>query len=214
MQIDAVILDYGQVLSLKPHARDFEALQRTSGIDPSTFPAVFWQHRDAYDRGALDGPAFWAQVARDARTDFTPQQIEQLIALDIQLWVHPNPVMLEWVRLLGPRSVKTAVLSNMPLDHSRYLRQNAAWLQAFNHLCFSAELGLGKPDAAIYRSCLEGLQVPASQALFIDDREVHVLGARAVGLHGVGFESVDQLAKDLEPFGLAESFAEAAGRAG
>jgi FMN phosphatase YigB (HAD superfamily) len=102
----------------------------------------------------------------------------------------------------------------MPLDHSRYLRQNAAWLQAFNHLCFSGELGLGKPEAAIYRSCLEGLQVPASQALFIDDREVHVLGARAAGLHSVVFESVDQLAEDLEPFGLAESFAEAVERAG
>jgi putative hydrolase of the HAD superfamily len=214
MQIDAVILDYGQVLSLRPRPRDFETLQRTSGIDSSTFPEVFWQHRDAYDCGLLDGPAFWALVARDAHTSFTPRQIEQLIALDIQLWVHPNPVMLEWIRLLGPRGVRTAVLSNMPLDHSRYLHQNAAWLRAFDHLCFSGELGLGKPDAAIYRSCLAGLQVPASQAVFIDDREVNVLGARAVGLHGVGFEAVDQLAKDLEPFGLAESFAEAVGRAG
>jgi putative hydrolase of the HAD superfamily len=207
--IDAVILDFGKVLGLPPRDQDIETLRVACGINGADFTSAFWRHRDLYDRGALDGPAFWGLIARDAGISFTPQQIETLIALDIQLWIHPNPLMLEWARLLRQRGLKTAVLSNMPYDHSQFLRRNAGWLQVFDHLCFSAELKCGKPDAAIYRSCLEGLHVPASQALFIDDHEVHVRGARAAGLNSVVFHSVEQLAKDLEPFGLAESLAEA-----
>jgi HAD superfamily hydrolase (TIGR01549 family) len=122
--------------------------------------------------------------------------------------------MLAWTDLLTRRGVKTAILSNMAQDMSTHLRQTAKWLEPFSHLCFSGELGLGKPDAAIYQSCLEGLRVPAPQALFIDDLAVNVAAANTLGLHGVVFQSVEQLQKDLEPFGLAESLAEARSHGG
>jgi putative hydrolase of the HAD superfamily len=209
IQIDAVLLDYGKVLGLAPRDQDFETLRGTSGIDAAAFPSAFWKYRDLYDRGSLDGPAFWGMIARDANISFTSQRIEELIAQDIQLWIHPNTIMVRWARLLRQRGLKTAVLSNMPREHSRFLAHNAKWLQEFNHLCFSGELRCAKPDAAIYRACLQGLHVPAAQALFIDDHEIHVRGASAVGLHSLVFHSVERLEKDLEPFGLAESFAEA-----
>jgi putative hydrolase of the HAD superfamily len=214
MQIDAVILDYGHVLGLPPREDDFEALRKLSGLDGQVFRNAFWQYRDAYDRGAFDGPAYWQRIASDAGTSFSPEQIGKLMARDNQLWVHPHPVILEWARLLSRHGVKTAVLSNMPRDLATHLRQTAKWLEPFTYLCFSGELKLGKPDAAIFRFCLEALGVPAPQALFIDDREGHVAGARAVRLQGVVFRSVEQLRADLEPFGLAASLAEAAARVG
>lgn len=214
MQIDAVLLDYGGVLSLPPRGEDFEALRVTCGIDGGDFPTAFWKHRGLYERGELDGPAFWGRIASDAKITFTAQQIKQLIAQDIQLWVNPNTIMVEWARVLRQRGLKTAVLSNMPRDHSQYLSRDAKWLRAFNHLCFSSELKSAKPDAAIYRACLEGLHVSPTQALFIDDHDPHVRAARALGLHSLVFRSVEQLAKDLEPFGLTESIAEGMARGG
>jgi putative hydrolase of the HAD superfamily len=209
MQINAVILDYGYTLSLVPSEEEFEALRMVSGMAAETFRKAYWHHRDSYDRGVLDGPAYWQGIAGDAGGSFSPIQIENLIAGDKQLWDHPNPVMLAWADLLSRRGVKMAILSNMARDMSTYLRQTAKWLEPFSYLCFSGELGIGKPNAAIYRACLEGLRVPASQALFIDDLAVNVVAAHGVGLHGVVFQTVEQLQRDLEPFGLAESLAEA-----
>jgi HAD superfamily hydrolase (TIGR01509 family) len=110
--------------------------------------------------------------------------------------------------------LKTAVLSNMSRNVGAYLRRTFQWLELFNYLCFSSELRIGKPDPAIYHVCLEALGVPAPQALFIDDREVNIPAAHAVGMHGIVFRSVEQLQTDLEPYGLAESLAEAKARAG
>jgi len=136
-----------------------------------------------------------------------------LPTLDIQIWERPNPVMVEWVRVLRARGLRTAVISNMSRTVGDYLRRNAQWMDLFDPLCFSGELKMGKPNLAIYRVCLDALGVPAAQTLFIDDLEVNIAAAHAVGMHGIVFRSVDQLQTDLEPYGLAESLAEAKARA-
>jgi putative hydrolase of the HAD superfamily len=60
-------------------------------------------------------------------------------------------------------------------------------MAGFDHHTFSHRLRLIKPDAAIYRHAIEGLQVPAAQTLFVDDREENVDAARAAGLHALQY---------------------------
>ena len=119
--------------------------------------------------------------------------------------------MVEWVRVLRRRGLKTAILSNMSRYVANCLRQSAKWFDLFDHLCFSGDIGMAKPDRAIYHLCLDALGVPASQALFIDDREVNVAAAQGVGMQGIVFRSAEQLQPELEPYGLAESLAEVRG---
>jgi FMN phosphatase YigB (HAD superfamily) len=84
----------------------------------------------------------------------------------------------------------------------RYVRQEFDWLDQFDHLTFSAEVRLIKPDAAIYEHSLRGVGVAASEALFVDDKEPNVQGARAVGLRALRFRSVEQLRSDLQELGF------------
>lgn len=49
----------------------------------------------------------------------------------------------------------------------------------------SGEVGLRKPDVAIYELALDRLGVPADRVLFIDDADPNVLGARASGLRAL-----------------------------
>jgi putative hydrolase of the HAD superfamily len=122
--------------------------------------------------------------------------------------------MVEWANVLRARGLKTAVLSNMSRTVSGWLRQTAKWLAQFDHLSFSGELKMAKPGLEIYRSCLGALRVPAQEALFLDDREVNVMAARAVGMHGIVFRSVEELSPELEPYRLGLSLAEAKARVG
>jgi putative hydrolase of the HAD superfamily len=130
------------------------------------------------------------------------------------MWERPNPPMVEWVRILRAQGFRTAVLSNMSRTVGDYLRRTAKWLELFDHLAFSGELRLAKPDPAIFEECLRALQVPASRTLFVDDLEVNIAAARAVGMEGIVFRTVEALQSDLEPYGLSASLAEARGRAG
>lgn len=209
MPIAAVIFDYGCVLSLAPSQEDYEPLRKALGVDPAVFQEIYWRNRHAYDLDELSGTGYWQEVVREAGTTNSSQLIPELTTLDNQLWTTPNPVMIGWVRLLRARGLKTAIISNMPRNVGDYLRRTAQWIELFDHLCFSGEMKIGKPDPAIYRACLDALGVPAAQALFIDDREVNVKPALAVGMHGLVFQSVEQLQTDLAPYGLAASLADA-----
>jgi putative hydrolase of the HAD superfamily len=202
MPIHAVILDYGNVLCPMPRGSDFEPLRCLTGLDEHQFQDLFWRYRQDYDRGTLDGAAYWQRVAQASGKQFSNEQIQELIAGDIALWTHPDATLLNWARDLHNRGVKTAILSDMPRDLALYLRRKAAWLRYFDHAVLSSEVGLVKPQTGIYEACLKGLKVRAEETLFIDDNPANVEGARALGIHAVRFESALQLAADVQRFGL------------
>ena len=211
-RINTVIFDFGYVLSLPPQPSDYQRLAALAGIDGKPFEEIYWGQRADYDRGAIDGPTYWRRIAKAAGKELTPAQIDSLIANDIAIWIRPNPVMMEWVRALKRGSLKIAVLSNMPIEISTYMRQYAAWFRDFDYVCFSAEVQLAKPDAAIFRACLEVVHSRPEECLFIDDRAENVEAARALGMYALKFVSVHELAAEVQPFNLPPPLADSAGR--
>lgn len=201
-QIKAVILDYGEVLCYPPTAEEMGRMAAPFGMEPVPFRKLWDRNRLLYDRGDLSPEAYWSALARDAGTRLTDEQFVQLRQWDLEMWAHDNPTMVEWLRQVHSSGVKTALLSNMPHDMVRHVRQQFDWLDQFDHLTFSAEVSLIKPDAAIYQHSLRGVGVAASEALFVDDKEPNVEGARAVGLRALRFLSVEQLGSDLQELGF------------
>ncbi len=200
--LKAVIFDYGKVLCAWPEPQGYRELSRIVGSDGRPLEEGYWRFRDAYDRGRIDGPAFWRLVADAAGIEVSSDQIERLIAHDSSLWLNMNQAVLEWARILKDRGFKTAVLSNMPIEVGKFLRRTGDWWSRFTYVCFSAEVGLAKPDASIFHLCLDKLQAAPQDALFIDDVEANVTAARALGLHALHFESVEGLAAEVRPFEL------------
>jgi putative hydrolase of the HAD superfamily len=198
VKINTVIFDFGYVLSLPPQTSDYQRLAALAGIEGMAFEEIYWGKRADYDRGAIDGPAYWRRIAEAAGREITPAQIDSLIAADIAIWMRANPVMMEWVRALKSRGLKTAVLSNMPIEISSYMRQRAPWFRDFDYVCFSAEVQLAKPEAAIFYACLEAVRARPEECLFIDDRAENVEAARALGLQALKFVSVQQLAVEIQ----------------
>jgi putative hydrolase of the HAD superfamily len=62
----------------------------------------------------------------------------------------------------------------------------------------SAEFGARKPDPEAYRHCVARLGVEPAAALFIDDSQDNVTGARAAGLAGHHVTSTDDLTGALQ----------------
>lgn len=90
----------------------------------------------------------------------------------------PNPDMFALVADLRSAGVKVALLSNSWGNTYPRPRINAL----FDPVVISGEVGLRKPIAAIYMLTLQRLHVAAGQAVFVDDAEANLNGARAVGL--------------------------------
>jgi len=72
----------------------------------------------------------------------------------------------------------------------------------FNHQIFCADVRRIKPEPAIYEYALKIIKVPASEVLFIDDRDANLEQARAARIQVIRFQSVNQLRDDLEARGF------------
>jgi len=202
MPIEAVIFDYGKVLSNSEDPEAQQKLLALTGLARPDFDRHYWGYRHAYDMGQLNGHSYWAKIASDAGLSFTPEQIDDLIETDVVMWTSLNEEMLGWVICLQELGIKTAILSNMGEDILAYMRQEFGWLAHFQHHTWSCELGICKPDPAIYLHTCEKLKVEPPKALFLDDKPENIAAAAEVGLNAVLFENIERLRVDLEARGL------------
>jgi HAD superfamily hydrolase (TIGR01509 family) len=65
-------------------------------------------------------------------------------------------------------------------------------------IVYSHESGTAKADPAIYRLVCERLDVEPEHAVFVDDHERAVAGARVIGMTGVLFRDNAQVIAELE----------------
>jgi putative hydrolase of the HAD superfamily len=202
VDLQAVIFDYGEVLSGPPNPQAHQNLLKIAGVEEELFEKAYWAHRLDYDADILNGQTYWQAVARDTEAHFTPQQIEQLMEQDAAMWMDLNRAMVAWIPKIKQAGLKLGILSNMGYGVLGYIRPRFEWLDQFDHLTWSCELGVVKPDPAIYLHTLKKLQAPPQQTLFIDNLEKNIVAAESVGLQALLFTHVDQLQKDLNERGF------------
>lgn len=197
MGLRAVIFDYGMVLSAPPAAEALAQILRITALDESRFHDLYWADRHAFDEGKLTGLEFWRKVGKDAGLQLSAAQIEELADWDARMWSTENPPMLAWQRRLKESGLKTAILSNMGDNIHDHLVREFEWLANFDALVWSYQLGIAKPDEAIYRYTLKQLGVEMCEALFLDDKQVNVDAARSLGMKAAVFTTVERLRDDL-----------------
>jgi putative hydrolase of the HAD superfamily len=202
VDLQAVIFDYGEVLSGPPNPQAHQNLLKIAGVEEELFEKAYWAHRLDYDADILNGQTYWQAVARDTEAHFTPQQIEQLMEQDAAMWMDLNQAMVAWIPKIKQAGLKLGILSNMGYGVLGYIRPRFEWLDQFDHLTWSCELGVVKPDPAIYLHTLKKLQALPQQTLFIDNLEKNIVAAESVGLQALLFTHVDQLQKDLNERGF------------
>ena len=189
---DAVIFDYGRVLSLPPSPEQMLAFAELSGVPHARFRELYSALRREYDCGRCDYRQHWQTFADAAGIELSHEQMLALVAKESEIWMHAHSGMLELAREVRRRGLRTAILSNMPPDLLRDMRREFAWIGEFEVQIWSCEVGWVKPDPEIYHACLTALGVPAERALFFDDRPNNIEGARALGIEAHIFESFEQ----------------------
>ena len=201
-RIKGVILDYGEVLCLRPEQQQLLRMADLFGIGPDEFATLYEKNRRAYDRGDLTPERYWFAFADEPGISLSANQIPCLRAWDVEMWSSLNSAMVKWLESVHLGGFKTALLSNMHADMVAKVRREIDWIKHIDFAVFSHEVKLAKPEARIYEHCLEGLETPPQETLFIDDREVNVEAAEALGIRAVHFESVVQLRSELLKIGF------------
>jgi epoxide hydrolase-like predicted phosphatase len=96
--------------------------------------------------------------------------------------------LVAYVRGLRPR-VRTGIVSNSADGARREETRRYAFPDLVDDILYSHEVGLAKPDPAIYMLACKRLAVKPAEAVLVDDVPANVDGAARVGLHAVLHES-------------------------
>lgn len=189
--IEAVVFDFGGVLTLQPLDSHVESLRALCGLNRSTFDLEYRRQRSDYDRGTIDSREYWSRVMDSGAGHVDPEVLRCLFEEDTAGWTRINDQVLNWAFRLQEAGMRTGILSNMPRDILKRIGTRFQWFDRFEVRIFSCDLGVNKPEAEIYRVCLDALQLEAGKVLFLDDIPQNVKGAERIGFRTVLFQSYD-----------------------
>jgi putative hydrolase of the HAD superfamily len=202
----ALILDFGEVLVHGQPEDTMRTMAARARVDEGAFGRAYWGERHRYD---LDGRAgdFWRRVLVASRAPFGEGDLDRLtadlVALDVASWTRYREAVWDIARAFRAAGGKTAILSNGIPEVMARVRATRPLEPVFDEVVISYEVGLAKPDRAIYELCLSRLGLLPRDALFVDDREENIAAAHAVGLltlRFLGDESLPALrARALPP---------------
>ncbi len=110
-------------------------------------------------------------------------------------WTRIEPIedVLVHVERLRAAGITVALASNQQSHRARYMRRELGYEHLFDHLFFSCDLGVVKPDPEYFELIVQRLRCPAERILFLDDHHANVAAAAAVGLQARQFRAATQL---------------------
>jgi HAD superfamily hydrolase (TIGR01509 family) len=191
-RIDLVLFDLGGVL-IQPGG--VAAMRALAGIDSDEALWARWLDCpwvQRFEAGGCTPEEFAEGMVADWTLDLAPEAFLE----EFGTWPEPPfEGALELVDAVQAR-VPAGFLSNMNAFQWEANYEGIPLTQAFDFRFLSYELGLVKPDAAIFSAVAERLPVPRQRVLFLDDNLVNVEAAEGAGFaarHVRGIEAAREV---------------------
>jgi epoxide hydrolase-like predicted phosphatase len=190
-----LLVDYGGVLT----SNVFDAFNEfcaAEGLPHDAVRELFRHDERARDllagleTGKLPTPDFEARFAQ--LLGVAPERlIERLFAA-----MEPDAEMVAAVGAARAQGVRSGLVSNSWGAADLYQRERFAEL--FDAVVISGEVGLRKPDPAIYRLAAERLGVAPERLVFVDDLPGNLKPARALGMTTIAHRDASSTLAELE----------------
>ncbi|MFN7011344.1 MAG: HAD family hydrolase [Allorhizobium sp.] len=147
----------------------------------------------------------WADAEAEVIARY-PEREEQIRAFRLywrEMVPHAYDDSVAIMKGLIDSGCDVTMLTNFAADTFQEARQIYPFLDLPRGVTVSGEIGLLKPDVAIYERHAADFDLDPAASLFIDDVLANVEGARAAGWQAVQFEGADKLKADLRQLGVA-----------
>ena len=188
--IRAVIFDMYETLVTQFESPLYYGSQiaRDLGLVPEDFLPGWRATEEHRATGRLTFEAVMEQLMRKHGI-YTPEKHRQVVekrkAIQRDCFGHLHPGILPMLRGLKERGIRVGLITNCFSEEAELIRESELY-PCFDVPCLSWEVGVRKPDPAIYRLCAEKLGVPPEQCLYVGDggsRELET--ARELGMYPV-----------------------------
>jgi putative hydrolase of the HAD superfamily len=222
MNVEAVTYDFWETIAreaqeslLERRTEAWNALLRTSDVAPETVRRAFeetWRiHSEHWRAGRQFTPVMAAERAvEDLGVAVDPALRAELLAAFADAGataeLEVSDGLAETLEELARRGIRLGIVCDVGFTSGALLRaflERRGLLAYFSGWAFSDEVGVYKPDPAIFARALSALgDVAAGRALHVGDlRRTDVAGARAFGMTSVRYRGAND---DREPLPEAD----------
>lgn len=159
---------------------------------PKEFEEYFWFVYAPHKDGMTGMPKFWVDFDRGILTldqvaecvaeicNDSFEEAKRRTSQSITYYDEIKPTA-ELIADLKEAGYRVIILSNMSKEYIAYLRTKPVY-SFIDEEIISCEVGLVKPERAIYEYLLEHYGLDASETMFIDDRKANVDAAAELGI--------------------------------
>jgi putative hydrolase of the HAD superfamily len=206
-ELDAAIFDLGGVLTT-PILESFAGFEQELGLERGALMKAFREHYSRQDgqadfhlleTGKITEAEYYQRLgARIGEMGGTMPMPADPVEVRKKLWgsIKPNHEMIDAAKRIREH-YKVGLLTNN-------VKEWGGWRDLYPKDLFqvvidSSEVGIRKPDPAIYRLACERLGVDPARAAFVDDIETNIEGARAFGLVAIRFTTTGEVLDKLRP---------------
>ena len=187
--IKAVVFDIGGVLIRTEDDSGRRQLEKLYGVPEGQIDWIVFDSDEAAAStiGLETSQAVWQAVGN--RLGVAPVDLPDFIEMFWQGDVFDQE-LFDFLVSLRPNYI-TGILSNAWEGARDSFVKRHGMIEGVNvdHLLISAELGVAKPDAEIYRKLQQRLGVEYREILFVDDFSRNVEGARSMGIEAIQYKA-------------------------
>lgn len=194
--VEAVVFDLGNVLiRWDPHP----AIAASVGPDAATrfladqdFDFLAWNHAQDAGRSwevgeaaAIHSHPHWEPAIRAYRSNFAASLVGPL---------HDT---VDILRELHAAGTPLFALTNWSAELFPVALERFDFLELFDDIVVSGQVGVAKPDPAVFAVLERRIGHRLDRTVFIDDSPVNVAAARAAGMDAIAFTDTGHLRTDL-----------------
>lgn len=195
-----IIFDVGNVLvefrwegAVRDHGLAGERLER---LQKATLSSAMW---DELDRSALSDEEILAGfIENDPGMEEEIRRMWQYNREMIRCYDYSH----DWIRSLKEKGYHCYILSNYSRYTYEQTREELSFEKLVDGSLFSFQVQQVKPERAIFESLLSRFDLKPEECVFLDDSPGNVEAARALGIHGIVFESQAQAVEALKELGV------------
>ncbi|MEN6393072.1 MAG: HAD family phosphatase [Anaerolineaceae bacterium] len=208
MSIKGVIFDFGGVIMRTEDRNPRLALAAKYNVPIEVIEELVFRGSSAKmaELGNISAYQHWKVVAQvlGAHEEEIPTIRQQFFSGDRLNWD-----LIKYIQKLR-QNYRTALLSNAfddlraeltgvsPAPSAYSLSALDHFLDYFDEVIISAEIGLSKPGHQIYQYAAERLKLDIGECVFIDDYLPNVKGALQAGMQAIQFVDTSQVCQDLK----------------
>jgi HAD superfamily hydrolase (TIGR01549 family) len=201
--IRAIFFDFGGVILEGFDGVDHDAIEAEFGLEAKALRK--WVYRDSrytdFQIGKVTYGEWTDSIRKAMEAGGEGERADEMLKRFQEAERLVNHDMVGLIKRLHGR-YKLGIISNTIPGMMDRLRRLLDFVDLFDVVVGSGDVGIAKPDEGIFLKAAEEAGVTLKESVFTDDRADFAEAARAVGMHGFHFSDYERFVEDLRSVGV------------